>query len=293
MSLGSTWRDVLRRCPCRPDWMRRPGKLLFAAILALAACLAAGGLWASDEPNLTEEQIKQFLLNAKVINSRQSKVGITNPWWLTLTDGKITHDALFKTIDEHKTQQQFSTGRTEMNFRDSYHFDIAGYELGKLLGLNDAIPVYVERKWGGKTGSLCWGIPLKWHESDRLKQKLQPPDPDAWNKQMYRLRVFTELIYDTDPNLTNFLITEDWKLWRIDFTRAFRLFDDLPNPKNLTKCDRQLLEKLKQLNEAEVERVTKPHLTRAEVKAVMARRDKIVAQFQKLIAEKGESEVLY
>jgi hypothetical protein len=29
------------------------------------------------------------------------------------------------------------------------------------------------------------------------------------------------------------------------------------------------------------------------VKAVMARRDKIVAQFQKLIAEKGENAVLY
>jgi hypothetical protein len=29
------------------------------------------------------------------------------------------------------------------------------------------------------------------------------------------------------------------------------------------------------------------------VKAVMSRRDKIVAQFQQMITEKGESEVLY
>jgi hypothetical protein len=29
------------------------------------------------------------------------------------------------------------------------------------------------------------------------------------------------------------------------------------------------------------------------VKAVMARRDKIVTQFQKMISEKGEKEVLY
>jgi hypothetical protein len=180
-----------------------------------------------------------------------------------------------------------------MNFRDSYHFDIAGYELSKLLGLNDVIPVYVERKWQGKSGSLSWVIPLKWHERDRIQQKIQPPDPEAWNKRMYKQRVWTELIYDTDPNLTNFLITEDWKLWRIDFTRAFRLYHDLPNPKNLTKCERTLLEKLKQLNEAEVERVTKPHLTKSEVQAVMKRRDKILAHFQKLISEKGENEVLY
>ncbi len=262
-------------------------------LLVVAACLAAGGLWASEEPNLTEEQIKKFLLNAKVVNSRQSKLGITHPWDLTLSDGNLTHDASFNPIEEQKTSMTFSTGRTVMNFRDSYHFNIAGYELGKLLGLNDVIPVYVERKWGRQTGSLSWMIPRKWHESDRLKQKLQPPDPDAWNKQMLKLRVFTELIYDDDPNLTNFLITEDWKLWRIDFTRAFRLYHDLPNPKNLEKCDRQLLEKLKELNQADVERVTKGHLTKPEVQGVMKRRDKILAHFQKLISEKGENEILY
>lgn len=37
----------------------------------------------------------------------------------------------------------------------------------------------------------------------------------------------------------------------------------------------------------------KSYLTKDEVKAVMARRDKIVAQFQKLISGKGEKEVLY
>ncbi len=38
---------------------------------------------------------------------------------------------------------------------------------------------------------------------------------------------------------------------------------------------------------------TKHYLAKDEVEAVMARRDKIVAQFQKLISEKGEKEVLY
>ena len=37
----------------------------------------------------------------------------------------------------------------------------------------------------------------------------------------------------------------------------------------------------------------KHYLTMDEVKAVMARRDKVVEQFQKLITEKGEKEVLY
>ncbi len=64
-------------------------------------------------------------------------------------------------------------------------------------------------------------------------------------------------------------------------------------PKDLVKCDRQLLEKLRKLDGGEVLEKTKPHLNKAEVSALMARRDKIVAHFQQLIAQKGEAAVLY
>jgi len=65
------------------------------------------------------------------------------------------------------------------------------------------------------------------------------------------------------------------------------------DPKDLVRCDRQLLEKLKALNANDLAEKTKGYLTKDEVKGVMARRDKIVERFQKLIAEKGENEVLY
>ena len=110
---------------------------------------------------------------------------------------------------------------------------------------------------------------------------------------MYKIRVFDQLIYDTDANFTNVLIGPDWKIWRIDFTRAFRLYKDLRDPKDLVRCDRNLLEKLKALDGNELSEKTKHYLTKDEVKALMTRRDKIVAYFQKLISEKGEGEVLY
>ena len=110
---------------------------------------------------------------------------------------------------------------------------------------------------------------------------------------MYRVRVFDELIYDTDPNLTNVLIGEDWTVWRIDFSRAFRKNKDLRAPKDLVKCDRQLFERLKALKADELTEKTKNYLTKDEVNGVMARRDRIVATFQTLIAAKGEKEVLY
>jgi hypothetical protein len=263
--------------------------------LAAALCLICSRVViATDEPTLNKEQIKQFLLTAKVVGSHGSKKGVTAPLRLTLSDGTVTHDASFQAIDEHKPTATLSSGRTEMNFVDSYKYNIAAYALAELIGLDDLLPVYVERNWQGNTGSLSWWLPVQMDEADRVKQKIPVPNPDAWDQQMYKIRVFDQLVYDADPNLTNVLIGQDFKIWRVDFSRSFRLYKDLKDPKeNLVRCDRQLLEKLKALDANELAAKTKHYLSKDEVKAVMARRDKIVAYFQKLVSEKGEKEVLY
>src|SRR6266436_6983437 len=262
-------------------------------ILAAMVCLTCPLIVvAADEPTLSKDQIKQFLLNAKVVNSREAKKGITGTQRLTLSDGTVTHDASFQSIDEHKPVKQLAMG-TELNFVDSYKYNMAAYALAELIGMDDMLPVYVERKWQGNSGSLSWWLPVKMDEVERHKQGLTAPDPDAWNNQMYKIRVFDQLVSDNDPNLTNVLIGENWQIWRIDFSRAFRLNTDVKNSKNLVRCDRQLLEKLKALDGNTLTEKTNRYLTKDEVKAVMARRDKIVAQFQKLIAEKGENAVLY
>jgi hypothetical protein len=261
--------------------------------VVLACVMLPFAARATDDTPLTKEQIKQFLQTAEVIKSKPSSKGITHPWRLTLSNGTITHDASFQSIDEHKSEMKLEGGRVEFDFVDSYKYNIAAYQLAELVGLDDMLPVYVERKWQGKTGSLSWWLPVKMDDAERFEKKIEPPDPDKWNKQMHRIRVFDELVYDTDPNLTNVLIGEDWTVWRIDFSRAFRKSKDLLHPKNLVKCDRQLLEKLKALKADELAEKTKNYLTKYEVDGVMARRDKIVATFQILIAEKGEKEILY
>jgi hypothetical protein len=262
-------------------------------ILATAVCLTCTRfVTASDESTLTREQIKQFLLTAKVVKSEHAKKGITETLRLTLSDGTVTHDASFQKIDEHKATMQLASG-TEVGFVDSYKYNIAAYQLAELLGLDDMVPVYVERSWKGDSGSLSWWLPVKMDERERVAQKIAVPDPDAWNNQMYKVRVLDQLVYDIDANLTNVLITDDWKIWRIDFTRAFRLHKEVKSTADLSHCDRQLFAKLKALNPDELAEKTKHYLTKDEVKALMARRDKFVEQFQKLIAEKGEKEVLY
>src|SRR5437762_2522723 len=258
-------------------------RLIVAAVVCLTCTRFVP---TSDEPTLTKEQIRQFLLTAKVVKSEHTKKGITDPWRLTLTDGTLTHDASFQAIDEHTVRKQLARG-TELNFVDSYKYNIAAYQLAELLGLDDMLPVYVERKWKGDAGSLSWWLPVKMDEEERHKQNLVAPDADAWNKQMYKVRVLDQLVYDNDPNLTNVLIREDWKIWRIDFNRSFRTFKDLRNPGDLVRCDQRLFEKLKALDANQLAEKTKHYLTKDEVKAVMTRRDKIVDRFQKLIAEKG------
>jgi hypothetical protein len=266
------------------------------ALVAVAMCLVGLPLplaMAADDTTLTKEQIKEFLLTAKIVSAKDSSKGITHPVRLTLSDGKMTHDASYQGINEHKTSAQMASGRVELNFVDSYKYNIAAYSLAEMLGIDDMLPVYVERKYKGDPGSLSWWLPVKMDEAERVKRKIDAPDADAWNNQMYRIRVFDELVYDTDPNLTNVLIGEDWKIWRIDFTRAFRTSKDLKDPKDLVRCDRQLLEKLKALNGDQLAEKTKHYLTKDEVKGVMSRRDKILERFQQLISEKGEAAVLY
>jgi hypothetical protein len=244
-------------------------------------------------PNLTEDEMRQFLLTAEIIRAKDTSSGITRPKRLTLSDGKITHDALFQSIDDFSSVEQLATG-PEINFRDSYHFNIAAYELAKLLDLDHMMPVTVERKYKGKRGSLSWWIDnIIMDERDRLQKKVRVPDVVAWNKQMYRRWVFCQLVYDTDPNATNVLIDNDWEIYMIDFSRAFRLHEKLRHPEEVDHCDRQLLEKLRQLDQEEVELKTKDHLRKGEIKALMKRRDAIIERIEKLISQKGENAVLY
>lgn len=250
---------------------------------------------APDGSNFTTDQIKTFLRTARVIREKGAKKGITQPPRLTLTDGTVTHDASFQSEDEHALVKKFENGSTELNFVDSYKYNIAAYIVAEMVGFDDMMPVYVERRWKDQIGSLSWWLPVKMDEAQRTAKHIPIPDnmTDKWNAQMYRIRVFDQLVYDTDPNLTNLLIGDNWKAWRVDFSRAFRLFPDPRNYKDLTHCDRQLFEKLKALNAAELMERTKPYLTKSEAKAVMQRRDKIVNYLQKEIAEQGEANVLY
>jgi hypothetical protein len=247
---------------------------------------------AAKAPALSREEMTTFLKTAKVLRAKVISKGVTAPYRLTMTDGRVTHDAAFQSVDEHKPTMEFAGGKKEFNFVDSWRYNVAAFRLAEVLGIGDMMPVTIERKWQGKTGSLSWWVDKLMDEDDRYKKKIEAPDADAWNKQMYKLRIFSQLVDDTDRNLGNVLITPEWKVMMIDFTRAFRLWPTIKE-QEITHCERALLESLKGLTLDAVSTATKGYLLPSEAKAVMARRDVIVAYINKLVAEKGEAAVLY
>jgi hypothetical protein len=272
---------------------RALGVSAWLAVICLSA-LAVGTAQpagVATKPTMGCAEMEAFLRTAKIGSKRDLSVGITVPKRATLSDGTMQHDASIQVVDESKTSFQTPRG-TELNFRDSWKFNVAGYELAKLLQLN-MVPPYVERSVSGLPASLSWWISDAMMERDRYQKKLEPPDVERWNNEMYAVRIFHQLIHDNDPNFTNILITKDWRIWMIDFTRAFRLIKGLQNTKDLVLCDRKLLANLRQLTADTLREKLGRWLTKPELEAVLARRDLLVKFFDNAVATKGEAAVLY
>ncbi len=245
---------------------------------------AQEGAQASAAPQLSDAEIEKFLTDARVVRAKNVGKGVTNSLRATLTDGTITHDAHIQIVDESRTTGPSSRG-TELNFRDSWMFNVAAYRIDRLIGLK-LVPVSVERKHGLKSGAFTWWVDdVIMDEGERLKKDIQPPTPQLWNESMQLIRLFDQLIYNVDRNMGNLVITKDWRVWAIDHTRAFRLHRTLAKAANVTRCDRGVLEGLKKLDKQTLQDSVGKYLTNWERDALLSRRDEIV----KVLEKSGDS----
>jgi len=263
---------------------------------ALIVCAVAVSALPAAAQTLTREQQAEFLRTARVISSAPIGKGVTRPYRLTLSDGKTTHDAAFQSVDERRAMSRTGRGgAAELNFRDSWRYNVAAPRLAEILGIGDMVPVTVERSWNSKDGALTWWVDdVLMDEQERREKNVAPPDKAAWNRLWDTMRVFTQLAYDTDRNQGNLLITKDWRLVMIDFTRAFRSWDMTPEPlQTLRRCDRDVLARMRELTKAGVQNAAGEYLSSFEVGALIARRDAIVKHFDALIAQLGEDQVVF
>ena len=264
-------------------------------VVALIVVLAPRAAAPQSPVPLTREQMERFLTTAEIVRERTTSDGVTRPVRATLSNGELTHDAQFQTVDQAKAL--FDAGKaSEIGFTDTYRYNIAGYRLAQLVGL-DTVPMSVERRYKGKQAAVTWWIDdVMFDESGRMKlgdTAMMGPDPQRTQRQIHIMRVWDELIQNRDRNRGNVLWTKDWTLWLIDHTRAFRTNTSLLKPDELIRIERTLFDKMKQLTEQSITQAMKGALTRPEIRSVLRRRDALVQHFEKLIAGRGEGAVFF
>ncbi len=271
----------------RPATARR---LLEAWLLPLSLASAAD---ATEPQSLQGTAAEEFLRTARVVDSQEIPVGVTNPLRLTLTDGERTAHAAWKTIDEYAPVKDFHDGRPkELGFRDSWKHELAAYHLDKLLGL-DLVPPTVARRIDGEDGALQLWLEGAMTDTERRKQGLEAPDAAAWNRQIYTVRILRQLTHDTDYNNTgNVLIDEGFRVWAIDHSRAFKTRKRLLAEGDLERFPSGLLERLRDLDRGELDAAVGEWLTPRQCATLLARRDIIVRRADRLIAERGAAAVL-
>ncbi len=264
-------------------------------VLPTAAASAGSHVWLDVEgkplPFQSDAETLEFLRSAKVVEDKGIPQGITGPRKLLLEKDGVRAHAVWRRVDEEKRIAEMAMGM-QLFFRDSYIFEPAAYELSEMLGMH-VVPPAVLRKYNGESGSVQIWVEKAMTETDRSGKKIAIPDVGRWNRQMNRMNVFDQLIYNTDRNRGNIIITGDWQVWLIDHTRAFRRIDKLLDPKVVKQCERTMFEKMKALDEPTLQQRLGPYLRRPEIKTLLKRRDIIVKVLTQLAAEKGENQVFY
>jgi len=239
-------------------------------------------------------EAEAFLRTAQVVQTKPLRLGVTHSEQVTLSDGTRTFKAAWKTIEERQHGvKSLEGGGLALEFVDSWKYEVAAYELDKLLGFG-LVPPTVERRIGGRDGALqMWvkGVITEW---DRVKQRLRPPDPERWNRQIHGVRLLHALTYDTDyRNLRNELVDPEFRVYAIDFSRAFRVQDFIPTEKDLQRFPRDPHERMKALDRPRLDAALGRWLTGPEIEGLLRRRARLVALVAKRVREKGEAAVLF
>lgn len=269
--------------------VRRPLRLLASSAWLLAALAAAmpapsaaraQSSAPADATPHTRTEREAFLTTAPIVGQETVSKGVTGTVRVTLSDGTVTHDASVQTIDDSRMKYETPKG-VEMNFKDSWRFNVAAYQVDRLLDLG-MIPATVERLFRGKPASFTWWVDdVLMDEEDRQRRNIDAPSKADWDQQLSTVRLFDQLIANVDRNKGNLLIDKQWNMWMIDHSRAFRVNGRLRSPDHLTRAERSMLTRLRQLDRESLRTAAGRHLNGEEIAALLKRRDQIVAHFDK------------
>ena len=250
----------------------------------------------TDHEIAQRENIEDFLKMADIIGAQEIGEGITKPWKLFLKKDEEELSGCWK------NPQGVKKGHLE-----GWQFEIAAYQMDKLLGLN-MIPPTVEREFEGKNGSLQMWIETKFSLLDIMEQSIPFPDknPEAtvFKRGKYLARAFDCLIANEDRTQQNVRYTQDWRVILIDHSQSFRskkkyqkrlLYgkNGLKEKQLFRQLPREFVEKVKSLEYKNIKNAVGPYLTDEEINAVLARKKILLKEIEEMIEEMGQEKVLY
>lgn len=268
--------------------------LYVAAGLCLALVPARAQFTSAE---LTERPVwEAFLREAEIVERVQMGLeeGVTRPWKLTLRRGDVVRHALWK-----------DPSGVRGGFWEGWKYEIAAYALDKLLGLG-LVPPTVEKAMDGRPGSCQLWIEdtERYYDLLAARRDLDAFRTEAWAKVGYLAQFFDDLAGNSDRHVRNVLVRPDRRAVLIDHSRAFRttrsFVKDIPfssknvPPANLMrKLPRDLVARTRGLTEAGLREALGGLLTDEEIRAVLARREILLAEVKRICESFGEADVLY
>jgi hypothetical protein len=273
--------------------MKQKTLLVLFLLLLIGQIPLANGQFTPAE--LAERaQWEDFLKTAEITAFQDVEEGVTKPIWLTLKKGDVTRRGIWK-----------NPKGIQLGFLEGWQYEIAAYEMDKLLKLN-MIPPTVERKFKKKRGSLQLAINKLYSELEIFEENIKFPTEKSDNRSnmKYITRAFDCLIANDDRTQENILYNTDWRMILIDHSRAFRstreYTKNLMYGKNglkgallIRRLPRSFVEKIKALTLENVQEAVGSYLNIKEVKAILMRKELLLKEIEEMIQEVGEDKFLY
>jgi len=282
----------------RPPGYGRASRVgLPTALLAVLASTAIG--WASARAGVLAGQgfqgpdLERFLKEGRIVDEPQPARLDGEAGRLTLSlDGQF-YEVRWLTIDLVPSGLlSADPRRARSDLGDTYRAECAAYELDRLLGLG-MVPATIERVISGTRSALAIDVAPALDDAERLVLGIQAPNPEAFTQQRLKVELFDNLIYNSERRPETILVTEDWQIRLVGHTRAFRLTATLNNPDGLTRFSTSLLAAAQRLDEPTLRRKLDRFVSIWQIRALLERRDRIVALARAMAATHGSTAVYY